>query len=179
MAASLFAVNHRATAALLAAALAAPLLAACGEKEEPATTGPVVAETTTGPATTPNGGGGGGGGQPATDEERIRATITQFLTKPGNLEEPASAAVCDELLTERFLRQTYGSRKNCIESRMPGALADQATILGRKPGRGGATVVTVEPRGGVFGGQTLRVTVVEAGGAWKIDEISGNAKVGP
>jgi hypothetical protein len=172
-------VNRGAIAAVLAATLLGLLAAGCGEKEEPPTTGPVVAQTTGGQTTGPNGGGNAGGGQQATDEELIKATITEFLTKPQDPTKPADPSVCDRLITEDFLEQAYGSRKNCIESRMPGALPDQATILSRKPGPGGSTVVTVKPEGGVFGGQTLQVTVVKVGSTWKIDKISGNAKVGP
>jgi hypothetical protein len=169
-------VKRGAIATLLAAALAAPLLAGCGEKEEPPTTGPVVAQTTAGQATQPNGGGNGGsggGGQQGTEEEQIRATVTDFLTKPND------PSVCDELVTEDFLKQAYGDRKNCVAARKPGALADEATILGRKPGRGGATVVSVNAQGGVYAGQTLQLTLVESGGRWRIDKISGDAKVGP
>lgn len=150
-----------------------PLLAGCGEKEEPATTGPVVAQPTPGPTTNPSGGGNGNGGQPATDEELIRATVTDFLTKPND------PGVCEELITEDFLKQAYGDRKNCVAARKPAALADQATVLGRKPGPGGSVVVSVNAQGGIYAGQTLKVTVVEAGNAWKIDKISGDAKVGP
>ena len=154
----------------LALAAIAPIAAGCGEKEEPPTTGPVVAQTTTGQTTT--------GGQTtttggATDEELIRSTITDYLTKPND------PSVCDELITTAFLKASYGDRKGCVAARKPSALADQVTILARKPGSGKSTIVTVKPQGGVFGGQTLKVTVVSAGGGWQIDKITSNAKVGP
>lgn len=170
-----------AIATAVAAALAAPLLGGCGEKEEPPTTGPVVAQTTTGPTTTPGGNGGaqggggnqGGGGGQATPAEQSVATVKLFLTKPND------PTVCDDLITPAFLKHSYGDRQGCVAARKPGALADRVTIVGREPGPGGAVVVTAKPQGGVFAGQTLKVTVVRSGNAWRIDRISGNAKVGP
>jgi hypothetical protein len=158
------------TIALTAAALV-PLAAGCGEKEEPPTTGPVVAQTTTGQTTT--GSQTTSDGKGATDEELIRSTITDFLTLPND------PSVCDELVTPAFLKKSYGDRQGCVAARKPGALADQVTILARKPGSGGATIVTVKPQGGVSGGQTLKVTVVKSGGGWRIAKITSNAKVGP
>ena len=79
----------------------------------------------------------------------------------------------------KFLEAAYGNRQGCIAARKPGALADQATVLARKPGPGNSTIVTVKPEGGVFAGQTLKVTIVMSGEVWKIDKISGDAKVGP
>ncbi|MFN8112159.1 MAG: hypothetical protein U0R51_03055 [Solirubrobacterales bacterium] len=107
-----------------------------------------------------------------TDEELIRATIT-FLTVPND------PTVCDELITPAFLKQSYGGRRGCVAARKPKALADQATILARKPGPRGSAIVTVKPQGGVFDAQTLKVTVVKNGQAWQIDKITSNAKVGP
>ncbi|MFN8114443.1 MAG: hypothetical protein U0R51_14735 [Solirubrobacterales bacterium] len=153
----------------LAVAAIAPIAAGCGEKEEPPTTGPVVTQTTTGQTSTTQTTTGGG----QTDEELIRATITDFLTVPND------PTVCDELITPAFLKQSYGSRQGCVAARKPKALADQATILARKPGPGGSAIVTVKPQGGVFDAQTLKVTVVKNGQAWQIDKITSNAKVGP
>lgn len=179
-------VKRGAIVTTLGAALAALLVVGCGEKEEPPTTGPVVAQTTTGPTTTPGGNGGaqggggnqggggqGGGGGQATPAEQSVATVKLFLTKPND------PSVCDELITTGFLKRSYGNRQGCIAARKPNALADRIAIVGRKPGPGGSIIVTVKPTGGVFAGQTLRVTVVEVGNAWRIDRISGNAKVGP
>lgn len=146
----------------------------CGEKEEPPTTGPVVAQTT-GQTTTPggNGGNGGGGGQQATASGQAIATVKLFLAQPND------PSVCDELITPAFLKKSYGNRQGCVAARKPAALADRITILGHEPGPGGSVVVTVKPNGGVFDGQTLKATVVKSGNAWKIDEIIGDAKVGP
>lgn len=179
-------VKRGAIVTTLGAALAALLVVGCGEKEEPPTTGPVVAQTTTGPTTTPGGNGGaqggggnqggggqGGGGGQATPAEQSVATVKLFLTKPND------PSVCDELITTGFLKRSYGDRQGCIAARKPNALADRIAIVGRKPGPGGSIIVTVKPTGGVFAGQTLQVTVVEVGNAWRIDRISGNAKVGP
>ena len=66
-----------------------------------------------------------------------------------------------------------------MAARKPNALADRATILTRKPGPGKSTIVTVKPQGGVFDGETLKVTVVETGKGWQIARITSNAKVGP
>ncbi len=155
------------TIAVAVAALL-PIAAGCGEKEEPPTTGPVVTQTTTGATTSQTTTGGG-----QTDEELIRATITDFLTLPND------PSVCDELITEEFLKASYGDRQGCVAARKPGALADQVTILARKPGPGDSMIVTVKPQGGVFDGETLKVTVVKSGQAWQIDKITSNTKVGP
>jgi hypothetical protein len=159
---------------VLVPVLFALVIAGCGEKSEPPTSGPVVTQTTTGQtgttgttSTTPNGNGG------KTDEELIKATITGFLVKPND------PTVCDELITPAFLKASYGDRPGCVAARKPSALANGVVILGSKPGQGGATVVTVRPQGGVFAGQTLKVTVVKSANGWKIDKITSNAKVGP
>ncbi len=156
------------TIALAVAALV-PIAAGCGEKEEPPTTGPVVTQTTTAATTTATTTTGGG----RTDEELIRATITAFLTKPND------PSVCDELITPEFLKKSYGNRQGCVAARKPNALADRVTILTRRPGPGNSTVVTVKTQGGVFDGETLKVTVVETGKGWQISNITSNAKVGP
>ena len=158
----------------LVPALLALLIAGCGEKSEPPTSGPVVTETTT-PQTTSTGTTStttdGTGGQ--TDEELIKTTVTGFLVTPND------PTVCDDLITPAFLKASYGGRAGCVAARKPAALADNVVILGSKPGQQGATIVTVKPQGGVFAGQTLKVTVVKSANGWKIDKITSDAKVGP
>jgi hypothetical protein len=149
------------------AALPAFLIAGCGEKSEPPTSGPVVTQTTTGTMTTTT----GTTTQPASDEKEIRATVTTYLVKPND------PTVCDELITPAFLKRAYGNRAGCVAARKPSALANSVTI---KPLEGGTgTMVSAKPKGGVFAGQTLKVTVINIDGKWMIDKISSNAKVGP
>jgi hypothetical protein len=149
------------------AALPAFLIAGCGEKSEPPTSGPVVTQTTTGTMTTTT----GTTTQPASDEKEIRATVTTYLVKPND------PTVCDELITPAFLKRSYGNKQGCVAARKPSALANSVTI---KPLEGGTgTMVSAKPKGGVFAGQTLKVTVINIDGKWMIDTISSNAKVGP
>lgn len=149
-----------------------PLLVGCGEKEEPATTGPVVAQTTTGGTTTVNGGGGsGGGGQQATDEEKIKATVAAYLARA---EAPGA---CTKLVTPRFVKRSYGNVKACEAARKPSAMAKAVAFGPVDIGKG--TTVAARPKGGVFDGEKLKVTLIDLDGQWAIDEISSNAKVGP
>ena len=167
--ASLSGVKLRSISLVLVPALLALVIAGCGEKSEPPTSGPVVAQTTTqttAPTTTTGAGG-------KTDEELIKATITDFLVKPND------PTVCDDLITPAFLKSSYGDRAGCVAARKPSALANGVAILATKPGPGDAMIVTVKPQGGVFAGQTLKVTVVKSANGWKIDKITSNAKVGP
>jgi hypothetical protein len=152
------------------AAVAAPFLAAgCGEKSEPPTSGPVVTQTTTGGSATAT--TGGTTTQPANDQKLIAAAVTDYLTKPND------PSVCDELITPAFLKRSYGSRSGCVAARKPSALAKSVTV---KPAQGGsATVVTAKPKGGVFAGQTLKISVINLDGQWTIDKITSDAKVGP
>jgi hypothetical protein len=163
---SLSGVKLRSVAAVL---VAIPALAAagCGEKEEPPTTGPVVAQTTTGPGTT----NGGSQGQQATDQEEIKATVVDYLTKPN------APGACTKLVTPQFVKRSYGDEKGCEAARKPSAMAKAVTITPINAGAG--TMVTAKPRGGVFGGETLKVTLINLDGQWTIDRISSNAKVGP
>jgi hypothetical protein len=166
---SLSGVKLRSAAAALAAMLALALAAAgCGEKEEPPTTGPVVAQTTTGKGTTQN---GGNQGQPATDEEQVKTTVATYLTKAK------APDVCTKLVTPQFVKRSYGNVKGCEAARKPSAMAKAVTITPINGATG--TMVTAKPKGGVFGGETLEVTLINLDGQWTIDRISSNAKVGP
>jgi hypothetical protein len=169
---SLSGVIRRTTTALLAAGLAVPLLAGCGEKEEPPTTGPVVAQTTTGSVTTPNGGqNGGNGGQPATDEEKIKATVAAYLTRAD------APGACTKLVTPQFVKRSYGNVKGCEAARKPSAMAKAVAF--EPVDIGTSTTVAAMPHGGVFGGEKIEVTLINLDGQWTIDRISSNAKVGP
>ena len=146
----------RAAIVLTASAL---VLTACGEKDEPETTGPVVPVETTGTATTTSPDTTVTTEKPRSDEDVVRA----FLISPD------AELVCDELITEKFLRATYGDRAGCISARKPATLATSVTL---EPAQG---ALTAKPQGGLYDGDTLTFTVV--GGA--IDSVESNAPVGP
>jgi len=159
-------VNAKRVAALISVLLAGSVLAACGEKEEPPTTGPVVPETTTGPATT-----GTTTTQQGNDRAAINQVVTAFLTKAD------APGACTKLVTPAFVKRSYGSEKGCEAARKPSAMAQSVTI--RPSGSAAGTVVTAKPKGGVFGGETLEVTLINLDGQWTIDRMTSNVKVGP
>lgn len=164
----------RSVAAAVLALGALGLLAGCGEKSEPPTTGPVVTQTTTGPTTTPtttspNQQQGGGG--PAATRATALAAVRRFLMVPND------PKVCDQM-TPAFLRGSYGNRSGCVASRKPGAMAKSISTPNVAM-KGNAATVEVRPKGGVFAGEKLKITLVKSNQGWKIDRISSNAKVGP
>ena len=142
------------------------LVAGCGEKEEPSTAGPVVTQTTTSGSTTT----GGTTTQPENDEQAIAGVVTDFLT---DAEAPGA---CTKLVTPQFVKRSYGNVKGCEAARKPSAMAKSVAI--QSAGGNGSTV-TAKPKGGVFGGEKLEVTLINLDGQWKIDRITSNAKVGP
>ena len=162
--------KQRITAIVLVAALLA-LLAGCGEKDEPPTTGPVVTETTTGSTTSPTTTSDTTNGQQATDEELIRATVADFLMKAD------APGACTKLVTPQFVKRSYGDVNGCEAARKPSAMAKAVAIEPVDVDMG--TMVTAKPKGGVFDGESLKVTLINLDGQWTIDKISSNAKVGP
>jgi hypothetical protein len=157
---SLHGVNRASKLIMTTAACAALAVSAtgCGEKEEPGTTGPVVTQSTnvtTTTTTTPQ-----MQGSPSM-------TVDQFLTSPD------AQKVCDELLTPAFLRKEYGGRKGCIAARKPAELAhpDPRLVVAK---RKGSTLVVAKPRGGVYGGRTVRVVVLPQGSAFQINSVLTN-----
>jgi hypothetical protein len=141
------------TAACAALAISA---AGCGEKQEPATTGPVVTQSTTSTTTTPQ------------TQGSPEMTVGQFLTSRD------AQKVCDELLTPAFLRKEYGGRAGCLKSRKRPNLADPAPSL-RALKKNNGSLVIARPRGGLYGGQTLRFSVLRLGNTFAINALASNA----
>lgn len=153
------------------------ILAGCGGSDDPVqTTAAAVtgagepdeskAPGTTAPADEPD-------PEPANDEAAIRRTLTAVLT--GS--EPAQ--VCDELVTERYVRRSFGDAAGCE--------AAQADL---KPARRAAVTEVVilpdsvaqamaRPKGGIYEGETLRAELVLDGGVWRLDRLRSNVPVGP
>ena len=155
---------RRPIAAAAAAALALSILAGCGEKDEPETTGPVVtAETSTSSTTT--------GTTTSTQKETPQTAadaVDAFLVSAD------AELVCDEVITPKFLRASYGDRAGCIAARKPATLA---TAAGIAPSNG--AVITAQPKGGIYDGEKLTFTTVPAAGGFAIDSVKSNAPVGP
>jgi hypothetical protein len=158
---------RRPIAAAAATALALAALAGCGEKDEPETTGPVVttetgstSSTTTGTTTTTT--------QPDTPPQTAADAVEAFLVSSD------AELVCDEVITPKFLRASYGDRTGCIAARKPATLATSAGIA-----PGGNAVITAEPKGGIYDGEKLTFTTVSAAGGFAIDSVKSNVPVGP
>ena len=157
------------TRALTAATLAAVTIAGCGEKDEPETTGPVVPVETTMPETT-----SADTTTATTEEVPYQEVAAYFLTGVS----PRDIDFCGSHVTERFLRQAYGSMQGCEASRNPQGLARESglTVI---PAQAATATVEAQPVGGVYDGDTLRITLVREGGTWLIDSVESNAPVGP
>ena len=175
----------RARAAAVAAALVvAPGLVACGEDEEGTTQTTAPAETgagesptsTTEAAETDQGAGAENAeptGEPIDDEAEIIKTLE------GVLAGSDPVAACGELVTERFLRRSYGDASGC-EAALKGAeAAKDAGVEDLVVLPDSVAQARARPRGGIYAGQKLRAELVLDEGTWKLDSLRSNVPVGP
>lgn len=168
--------------ALVAATLV--LAAGCGNDEEPAA--PTTTVTTTS-ATTAEG--------PATAEpqaepddsgtaEQQGSSERRPLAVPDVLEAVLTASIdpaliCDELVTEDYVRTAYGAREGCLAAQQPGALADslEGTYANRtEPDRANVIVV---PNGGPYDGVEVEVELVRDGEGWRVNSLLADVPAGP
>jgi hypothetical protein len=160
-----------ATTAVLACLV---IVAGCGEKDEPATTGPLVttdtSTTSTGTTTSQTTTTTPDDSKPATSAP---AAVQAFLSSPD------AELVCNEMLTEEFLRKAYGDRAGCIAARKPATLAAANSKLEVGPESDAGTRVDAVPKGGVYDGDKLQITVLSDGDAYLIAAVKSNAPVGP
>ena len=119
-------------------------MAGCGEKDEPETTGAVVPiETTTSTST-------------AATDPTVPTSPTDVVR--AFLISPDAELVCDELITEKFLRASYGDRAGCLSARKPATLATSVQLSGEAEG-----VVKAMVNGGLYDGDELTFTLVGTG----------------
>lgn len=164
--------------ALLAALVSGFALAACGDDDEPVQiTAPAVtgaadvtdaekAPGTEAPEDEPS-------SDPRSDKTAISITLEAVLT--GS--DPRQ--VCGELVTQRYLRDSYGGAAGCQ--------AAQADLRPAKRVQLGRVVVLpdsvaqalAEPVGGIYDGDRLRAELVLDAGFWKLDSLRSNVPVGP
>jgi hypothetical protein len=160
-------------------------VAACGGDDDEETTAAALPatteeETTAGkpPGETtvevgePGQGPEGAAQRPTSIEDVITAVFT-------GSEEPA--LLCDELVTERFVRQAYGAREGCLAAQQPGALAGTVEVQ-NVTGSGQSASAVAVPSGGPYDGVEVDVELVAdpaAGGAWQLDSLIADVPAGP
>lgn len=173
------------------AVLACVVLVGCGDGGDETTTAPPTGATGTTErsqgeeASQPAAGAAAAGEQASPDapappeaerplapEEVIRAV----LTDAGSPQQ-----ACRKLVTERFVREAYGSRQGCLAARVPGATAREVRIRDLRESGERAHAVAV-PRGGPYDGIEVEVELVaDQGleGAWLVESLVADVPPGP
>jgi hypothetical protein len=169
-------------AALAVALLAGALVAGCGGGGESSSI--TAASTTIATSTTST------TSSPVTTTSTSTATSSTDGAKQVGAAIPAAAAttvltsndlakVCGTYVTERYLRAAFGSRQGCVQAQRPGAVAQSVHIRREAVTNTHTARLTALPTGGPYDGETVRVTLVDENGAWKVDSLHVNVPVGP
>jgi ABC-type glycerol-3-phosphate transport system substrate-binding protein len=117
-----------------------------------------------------------GGGE--SDEDKITTTIEESATS-------TDPAICRETQTLSFMEQTNSgsgkeAEKECEkETEEEGSNDPESVNVSKVEAEGEKATADVEFKGGTFDGQTLEVALVEEGGDWKLNELTGFAKFDP
>jgi hypothetical protein len=117
----------------------------------------------------------GGGGSDSGDEEAIEAAIVRSATT-------ADPANCTEVETQAFAEQSSDESgaaavKECErEAKDPSSNAKTVKVTKIKVD-GAEASADAAVTGGGFDGQVISISLVEEDGAWKLDELTGFAKL--
>ena len=159
-------------------------MAACGEDDEPVqTTAP--AETgveETGTSTTEASSTGENTKQPEEDEpssEPIDDDAEIMKTLEAVLAGSDPVAACNELVTERFLRRSYGDAAGCEAALRSAEPAQDAGVEDIMVHPESVAQALARPKGGIYDGQKLRAELVLDEETWKLDSLRSNVPVGP
>jgi hypothetical protein len=106
------------------------------------------------------------------DDQRIVEGAMAFLVSSDSEE------VCEELVTDALLRQSYGGLQGCLQGRPKPSLANGGK-LGQPKIDGGTATVVATPDGGLYDGVEVNFTFVLEGDTWLIDSVSADIPVGP
>jgi ABC-type glycerol-3-phosphate transport system substrate-binding protein len=117
----------------------------------------------------------GGGGE--SDEDKITNTIENAATS-------TDPAICNETQTLAFMEQTSGesgkaAEKECEKEAEEGADQPDSVTVSKIEVDGENATADAEFKGGTFDAQTLELALVEEGGDWKVDQLTGFAKFDP
>lgn len=118
-------------------------------------------------------GGSGGGG--SSDEEQIEEAITMSATTT----DPAN---CAKLETEAFVEQSSkesgkAAYKTCEKEAKDATNNADSVAVSEVEVEGSKATADAAITGGGFDGQTVTIALVEEGGQWKLDQITGFAKL--
>ena len=169
--------NRAGAAALVSAAIAASALAGCGggggtTSSQPTTSAGGTATTSAQSTITSTGSVFGGG---AAKGHTVSDVLNAVLTSG----DPDKACGTD-YVTEQYLSKAYGGKQGCVNAQTGGNAAQSVSIQGLAGGSKPNTAsVKIVPKGGVYSGEKLTVTMVKEGNDWKIDAVKSNAPVGP
>jgi hypothetical protein len=117
----------------------------------------------------------GSGGE--SDEDKITGTIETAATS-------TDPAICKETQTLAFMEQTTGANgkgaeKQCEEEATAGENQPDSVNVSKVEVNGESATAEAAFAGGNLGGQTLELALVDEGGEWKLDELTGFAKFDP
>ena len=110
--------------------------------------------------------------------------------RPRSIEDVVSAVmtaserpevICDQLVTDAYVKTAYGDRSGCIAAQTPGALADSVEVTDVQEGAGAAKATAV-PKGGPYDGHDVVVELVPAtdlDDAWLVDSLIAHVPAGP
>jgi hypothetical protein len=173
-----FALLNKRSAPLLAAAICALLFAGvgCGEdapEPRPEAAPAVIDENG---LTTAGEGSAGPADEPA-DPETDRATVAATLQRVLTSADPDEA--CDELVTPRYVRRSFGDRAGCRAAQSRRAAARTVRVSEVVVTPESTAQAVVRARGGVYAGERLRAELVLDQGLWRLDELRSNVPVGP
>lgn len=117
----------------------------------------------------------GGGGSDSGDEEAIEAAIVRSATT-------ADPANCTEVETQAFVEQSSdesGAKalKDCEEEAKDASNNAKTVKVTKIEIDGSEATADAAVTGGGFDGQVISIALVEEEGAWKLDQLSGFAKL--
>lgn len=116
-------------------------------------------------------------GSGESDEDKVTTAIENAATS----NDPA---VCDETQTLAFMEQTTGGKgkeaeKECEQEAKAGTNQPEAVTVSKVEVDGEGATADAAFKGGNLDGQTVEIALVEEGGEWKVDELTGFAKFDP
>jgi hypothetical protein len=162
-------------AALILALLA--LVTGCGDDEETTTLTTTVAGATgtTGAEPPPSGGDGGQGAGNKDQAPTPEAAISRSAATVIGGDDPGR--VCGELVTERYVRDAYGSEQGCRDAQL--AEGRFEVRIRRIEVNGDTATAVATPAGGPNEGIEIDLELVLQDGVWKLDRARADVPAGP